>query len=192
VLEELNVLTNESETLINSVGLVILTAMLSFATALYLGRRREQRQRRELELAAHQKVLDRLAEVEGKLALVNQSVIPLNLAMQAMLIKELTHYHTPEMDGLMEKIGPPNTLEPSEEVRLGQLLTERTKDMGPTISPSERDAAFILPAVMRRAKVEAETIAGAEEMKLKLITVAAVVGVPVSISAEPIVNPNNR
>jgi len=107
--------------------------------------------------------------------------VPLNMAMQAMLIKELTHYHAPEMDVLMQNLGPPSTLSESEEARLAVLLDERTREMGPLISPSERDAAAILPVIIKRAKAEAEMLAGAEAMKLRLVTVTAVVGVPVTL-----------
>ena len=104
--------------------------------------------------------------------------VPISTAFQAILIKELTHFHTPEMDALMAKIGPPNTLTVVEQERLAVLLNERMKDMGPLISDSERDAARILPAIMKRAKIEQNVITGAEETKVSLVSVAMVVGVP--------------
>jgi len=162
------------ETWINSVALAILAALLGVAGTMYLNRR-------AATIAANKELSDRIRELETKLALVNQAVVPLNMAMQAMLIKELTHYHAPEMDVLMQNLGPPSTLSESEEARLAVLLDERTREMGPLISPSERDAAAILPVIIKRAKAEAEMLAGAEAMKLRLVTVTAVVGVPVTL-----------
>ena len=174
-----------SEAMLNSIGLLVIGSLLSLAIALYMFRRSAVLQEAQVIAADHQRTLARVAELEVKLAMVNQSVVPLNMAMQAMLIKELTHYHTPEMDSLMQKLGPPNILTDPEETRLSILLEERTRDMGPTISPSERDAALILPAIVKRAKAEAETLAGAEAIKLRMITIAAVVGIPVIPGESP-------
>ncbi len=98
----------------------------------------------------------RLLRIETSLAVIDEKVLPISTALQAILVKELTHYHTPVMDELMTRIGPPSTLSEAEELQLTQALLERTLDMGQLISPSERDAAFILPAIMRRAKVECQ------------------------------------
>jgi len=165
--------------LLNSIALLIFASLLTFVAARYWFQRNIALASAKAIADDHQRVLNRLVELETKLALVNQAVIPISTAFQAILIKELTHFHTPEMDALMEKIGPPNTLTDEEERRLAQLLDERTRDMGPLISDAERDAAKILPAVMKRARAEAAVIDTAEGLKLKLVTVAAVVGVPV-------------
>jgi hypothetical protein len=167
--------------LVNSAGLVALGSLFSFVGAWYLFRRGSVAEHARQIAADHQKVLERLQELEVKLATVNQAIIPISTAFQAILIKELTHYHTPEMDALMQKLGPPSSLTENEEIRLGVLLRERTLDMGPLISDSERDAALILLPVARRARIEADTLTGAEDMKLKLVTVAAVVGLPVVV-----------
>jgi uncharacterized coiled-coil protein SlyX len=163
-----------SETWLNTVAIAVLAALLSFASALYFFRRTAQ-------ITADEKLQARIADLETKLALVHQSVAPLNAAMQAMLIRELTHYHTPEMDDLMRKLGPPSTITEAERARLAVLLEERTRDMGPLISDAERDAAVILPIVIKRARADEELLAGTESMKLRLVTVAAVVGVPVAV-----------
>lgn len=133
---------------------------------------------RNSAIKAREGVQLRLIELEKKAALIDQAVIPISTAFQAILIKELTHFHTPEMDKLMERIGPPNILDEAEEKRLEVLLQERTRDMGPMISDSERDAAIILPIIMKRARVEQAVLTAAEELKIKLVTVAAVVAIP--------------
>src|SRR5678815_4707353 len=95
--------------------------------------------------------------------------MPISTAFQAILIKELTHFHTPVMDALMSKIGPPFTLTAAEETELIAALEQRTQDMAAEISDSERDAAKILPLVMKRAKLEALALQP-EDTRLKLVT----------------------
>jgi uncharacterized protein YfkK (UPF0435 family) len=163
-----------SESWVNTVAICVLTALFSFTTAAYFFRKASQEVAERLMQA-------KIAELETKLAIVNQAVVPLNAAMQAMLIKELTHYHTPEMDELMRALGPPSTITEDERTRLTVLLEERSRDMGPLISDSERDAATILPIVIKRAQADAELLTGAAAMKLQLVTVAAVVGIPVVV-----------
>jgi len=116
----------------------------------------------------------RISELERQLAVLNQVVVPISTAFQAILIKELTHMHTPEMDALLAKIGPPSTLTDAEEVELAEGLAQRAKDMGDQISESERDAALILPSVIKRAKAESVALALGDPMTLRLVTVAAV------------------
>ena len=82
-----------------------------------------------------------VATLSQQLGLIHQAVIPLNLAIQQVLVKELTHYHTPVLDALMAKLGPPLTLTSDEEDALLRLLAEREQDMGELITAEERDAA---------------------------------------------------
>jgi len=103
-------------------------------------------------------LLIRFLKIETSLAVIDQKVVPISTALQTILVKELTHYHTPVMDELLSRIGPPSELSVEEESDLTKLLLERTRDMGLLISSSERDAAFILPAIMRRAKIECELL----------------------------------
>lgn len=80
--------------------------------------------------------------------------MPLAVALQTQLVRELTHYHTPRMDALLQKLGPPITLTPAEMAELQAAILEREGDMGAAISPEERDAAHILPVVIQRAQRE--------------------------------------
>ena len=148
------------------------------ATFTWLFLKRNEARDKAAELAKeHARVIERLTDVESKLALVNQTIIPISMAMQARLIKELTHLHTPELDGLLLKVGPPNMLLPDQQQRLAVLLEERSVDMSLDVPQSERDAAHILPAIIRRANEEAEILRVTENPSLKLITIGAVVGV---------------
>lgn len=95
-------------------------------------------------------------------ATLTANAVPINAAFQALLIKQLTHMHTPVLDDLLVKLGTvdtPPTITDEEEVKLAILLKERTKDMGPEISAQERDAATILPTVIKMVRREAEAVA---------------------------------
>lgn len=162
---------------LNSLGLTVVASGLSFSAAWYWFSRNAAVKAAEAIATEHAKTLARITELETKLALVNQAVIPISTAFQAILIKELTHYHTPEMDALLVKLGPPSVITIAEQQRLEVLLVARTTDMGPEISGSERDAAAILPAVIRRAQAEADVLISDAFRRIRLATVAAVVSV---------------
>lgn len=159
-----------SQAFINSAALILLTAVMTFMATAYWQRRGRidrETERKAAKLAEENKqLMDRVLDMEKQLGMLNQAVLPISTAFQAILIKELTHFHTPEMDALMVKIGPPNTLSDDEMTRLEVLLEERTRDMATEIPESERDAAHMLPYVMKRAKMDLEA-----EKKLQLVSV---------------------
>ena len=95
-----------------------------------------------------------IAELRLQLALVGASVAPISVAFQAILIKELTHFTLQRWMRCWLRSGPPNVLSDEEFDRLAVMLAERSKDLGEEMSARERDAAFILPAVMRRVSEE--------------------------------------
>ena len=81
--------------------MVVFSASLGFLAQRYFSSRKELRAD-ALELATEKKaIMVRIAELETKLALVNAVVVPISTAFQAILIKELTHFHAPEMDALI-------------------------------------------------------------------------------------------
>ena len=139
----------------NSLFMVAATAILSFVAARYW----HGRSALEAETAAREsdnRERDaKIAELNLRLSVVTAAVVPISEAFKAVLIKELTHYHTPELDKLLAKIGPPQTLTDIEVIRLERLLDERSRDMADSITDSERDAATMLPMVIKRAKAEA-------------------------------------
>ena len=138
------------ETWFNTLAITVIGAGLSFFAGWFLYYLDGKRHAAAILAAATSKLTDRVFELERQLSLVNQAVVPISAAFQAILIKELTHYHTPEMDELMLKLGPPIVLTIEESKRLTILLEERTQDMNSIISDSERDAAHMLPMVMKR------------------------------------------
>lgn len=164
--------------LINSIAIVVLGSFLSFMAARYWFQRNvalAEAKRLADEVTAAKKVVDderrrtdaRVSELELQLSAVKQSVLPISAAFQAILIKELTHYHTPRMDELMRQLGPPVTLTDAEQTELTALLQQRTIDMNGRISDSERDAAVMLPLVMKR--VLAESLAD-DPVRLGVVT----------------------
>jgi hypothetical protein len=171
-------------TFTNSVLLLIISAILAFAAAWFWFSRNTAIEKAKVLAVDHAAVLSRLSFAEAQLARIDQVVVPINTMMQAMLVRELTHYHTPEMDELMKKIGPPSLLSEEETKRLIVLLEERTKDMGPLISASERGAATILPVIMERAKAEQDQIGYAESTKTQLVSVVSIVAVPIPSTSD--------
>jgi len=155
-----------------SVALLLLGALLTFLATKYWKHRDAEDLAVRQKAAAHDAVVNRLVEVERQLALVGQAVLPISTAFQAILIKELTHMHTPRMDELLAKIGPPSTLTEKEETELADGLAQRAMDMGDMISASERDAALILPLVIKRAKAESAALALGDPTTLRLVTVS--------------------
>ena len=104
--------------------------------------------------ASHEALDLRMHELERQLAVLSGSVMPISAAFQAVLVKELTHLHTPVTDALLAKIGPPSQLTPAEELALAQALLDRSHDMHESISALERDAAIMLPMVIKRTRAE--------------------------------------
>lgn len=167
--------------LLNSAGLVLMSTMLTAIAAWFwftknAGVKKVEQEKQAVvdearRLASeHQVLMNRVRDLETQLVSVTQTVLPLSTAFQAILVKELTHYHTPVMDKLMEKIGPPNTLTVEEQQHLITLLEERTRDLNGRISESERDAAVMLPLVMKRARAEQEALLKAP-VELKVVAV---------------------
>jgi hypothetical protein len=162
---------NPAPPLLINVALLVMSACLGFLANRYFVRRKEIRADSQIAALDKAATMARIVDLESKLALVNAAVVPISTAFQAILIKELTHFHTPEMDALMVKIGPPNTLTSGDEKRLETMLKERMDDMGPEISDRERGAAMILPEVMKRAKLEQDVLATVEAPQVKLVAV---------------------
>jgi hypothetical protein len=161
---------------LNSAAIVILGSILVFLSAWFWWNKNAAVKAKDEAIkeadrirVEQEKLMERVMELEKQQNVLGIQVMPLNAAFQALLIKQLTHYHTPVMDKLMEKLGPPNTLTPEEEVELTEALKQRTQEVNGRIDESERDAAEILPLIIKRAKKEAEI--PIERMKIIMVTV---------------------
>lgn len=131
----------------NAVWLSLLSAVLGFSGVLFWKMREDKKA-----------LLARLTEVEKQTSIVKEAVIPITAAFQAILVKTLTHFHTPVMDKLMEKLGPPFTLTAKEEIQLKEELKKRAADVDDLIDQKERNAAIMLPMVMQMVKEESEIL----------------------------------
>lgn len=118
----------------------------------------------------HRELAEKVDALQAQLGLVNQVVTPINQAMQALLIRELTHYHTPELDALLAKLPPEGDLTPEEHLRIAVLLKERAEELNGTIPESEREAAIILPYIIKRVKAEAVALVESTP-QLKIVAV---------------------
>lgn len=160
-----------SQSFLNSLGLVVIGAILTFIAARYWNQKGARSKEDDRLRAERDQYHERVIALEKSQAILGQAVTPMMAAVQAVLIQKLTHMHTPVMDELLTKLEPTNTLTPEEEIHLGVLLKERAKDLDGRISEDERDAALILPAVIKMVKTEAEAIK-AKTPDLKLVAIA--------------------
>jgi hypothetical protein len=138
----------------NTVAIAVLTAALVFLGVAYwrLQNRREDAAREEK--VRQLSVEARLQSLKEQMILLGVSVQPLTAAMAASLVKSLTHFHLPGDDALLAKVGPPNILTAVEEAHLIELLTERTRELGASFSPLEKNSAALLPLMIERTRLE--------------------------------------
>lgn len=128
--------------------------------ATWFWKARHTRERVKLEIArGHTALVEEVGNLRQKIAVLETSLLPINAVYQAILVKELTHFHTPETDRLLEKLGPPITLTEAEEKELYAAMDKRMLDQGDLITESERGAAKILPEVIKRSRAEAKMLA---------------------------------
>ncbi len=173
-----------SATTLNQFLLATFGAFLVFLTTWFWRGKTEALLKAKTLSEAHEAVLARLSVVETQLKLTEQMTSPIVTAMQAILVKQLTHAHRPELDALLVKIGPPDILTDQERARLLVLLHDRSWDVDPSVGTEERSAAKILPLLMPMAVAEQKAFAEAGvSANLRLMTIVAVVGAP-----EPLVD----
>jgi hypothetical protein len=129
--------------------LLVLVVLLSFIVAMCWSWHMYRADQNERNL-----LRGRVLETERRIVELSQSVTPISAAFQAVLIGQLARCRTPEMDALMRRAGPPNLLTPEEEERLETLLADVARDPDASIRDCEREAAHILPTVIKRARRE--------------------------------------
>lgn len=151
------------------VVLILIAAMVSFLVSLYWHSREDARAIRELQEKTVKEMEAQVTSLKTELELVRQAIVPISTAFQSLLIKELTHFHTPVMDAMLAKVGPPYALTDIEEKELIAALDERMKAEGDLMTESERDAAQMLPMVIKRVKAEAAL--GINELQIQLVSI---------------------
>ena len=111
----------------------------------------------------------RVLAVEAQLSALAAAASPLSEVVRDAIIKELTHLHTPELDALLEKVKS-DTLSPDDERSLLRLLKDRAEEPNHLVGAGERDAAIMLPPILRRIKQEKEAISPTET-ELRIVSV---------------------
>jgi hypothetical protein len=147
----------------------------SFAAAWFWFTKNAAVQRAAVIKAEHEALISRVTELELRERVAEEKITPIATAFQALLIKTLTHADREEMDSLLFKLGPPDTLNNEERTRLMIMLKERGAGSGAALTSDEREAAMILPAVMKIAAEEQANMDHAGSLRgLKLVTIISI------------------
>lgn len=120
---------------------------------------------RDLRITELERAVEQL---EAKSAAQTKAAIPIEAAMQAMLIAKLTNDHTPEADALLKKAAD-DTLTPDDAIKFAEALTHRESDMDARIGEAQQLAAKILPDVIRLNQLAVE--AAKDDRKTVMVTV---------------------
>lgn len=155
------------------VALLALGAAFTLLVNIVLRRKDATRLELANVIAERKDYQERVRELETQLRLLKDSVQPISMAFQQILIKELTHFHEKRTDELLEKIGPPYMLSDAEEKELVDALEKRVADAGNLMTESEIDAAKMLPMLIKRVKAELAMGIPPVETELKVVVVPA-------------------
>lgn len=107
-------------------------------------------------------------ELQNKSDAQTKAAIPIEAAMQAMLIAKLTNAHTPEADALLKK-QTDGTLTVDDAAEFAKAMKHRSTDMDERIGEGQRIAADILAGVTRLKEIAEESEGG--EVKTVMVTV---------------------
>lgn len=166
------------QTILISLMVGMLLALVGFALG-RLGRSRDRKTDKVLnnELIAIEAVKNRdnriselervVAQLEERAANRDKAAIPIEAAMQAMLIHKLTNPHTQDADALLKKLTD-RTLTVEDAAKFAQAMLDRQTDMG--VSEAQRLAARILPDMIRLREIAEEEQADGE-VKTVMVTV---------------------
>lgn len=107
-------------------------------------------------------------ELQAKSDAQTKAAIPIEAAMQAMLIAKLTNAHMPEADALLKK-QTDGTLTPDDAIRFAEAMKERETDPDERIGEAQQLAAKILPDLIRLKELAEKT--PLSEVKTVMVTV---------------------
>lgn len=118
----------------------------------------------------------RITDLEKQMAVLTAEAQPINAYVQAMAIAKLTHFHTPETDELLAKVGANERLSEPDVEKLAAALKEREGVVDSEVDEEERIWARIFPDIVRLAKIEAERLRSKEEIPrdIALVSVPAI------------------
>lgn len=129
----------------------------------------KRRDKRIEELEKDVKQLQEKSDAQAKAA------IPIEAAMQAMLIAKLTNAHTPEADALLKKAGD-GTLTPDDAIKFAEAMSYRETDTDERIGEAQQLAAKILPDLIRLRELAEKS--PSSELKTVMVTVPETETVP--------------
>lgn len=164
---------------LGKVLLVLIAAAIGYGFS-RLGRHRDQKTEKVLsdervaisEVKSRDLRIDELErhvrELQAKSDAQTKAAIPIEAAMQAMLIAKLTNEHLPEADALLKK-ATDGTLTPDDAIKFTEALADRESDMDPRIGEAQQLAAKILPDMIRLRQLAEKAPAG--EVKTVMVTV---------------------
>lgn len=166
--------------LLQSILVGVVVALAAFALG-RLGRSRDRKTDKVLtaELVAIEEVKTRdmrIAQLErdveslqARAEAQSKAAIPIEAAMQAMLIAKLTNEHLPEADALLKKFTD-GTLTADDADKFAAAMKERETDMDPRIGEAQRVSAEILAGVTRLKE-----LSEAEEAECEVKTIMVTV-----------------
>lgn len=120
----------------------------------------------------------RITELEKQMAILTAEAKPINAYVQAMAIQKLTHFHTPQTDELLARVGANEKLSELDVEKLAAALREREVTVDSEVDEEERIWARIFPDIVRLKQIEAERLASTEETPRDI----ALVSVPATTS----------
>lgn len=170
------------QTILISLIVGVMLAAVGFAFG-RLGRSRDRKSDKvlhdEKDAIEAVKVRDgRIAELERSVELLearaearDKAAIPIEAAMQAMLIAKLTNDHTPAADALLKKVTD-GTLTPDDAIKFAEAMKNRETDDDERIGEAQQLAAKILPDMIRLKELaEQERASGDCKTKTMMVTV---------------------
>lgn len=171
----------------------LITGLVLAAVAYFFGRLGRSRDRKSdkvlnAELVAIEEVKTRdmrIAQLERDVESLqaradaqSKAAIPIEAAMQAMLIAKLTNDHLPEADALLKKFTD-GTLTADDAEKFAKAMKQRATDMDPRIGEAQRVSADLLAGVTRLKELREQAEKDSDcEVKTVMVTVPETETIP--------------
>jgi hypothetical protein len=172
------------KTFLLSFGTMLAGAVVGFFGTRYWRKRDRMQKMIDRRAASSALTLDKVLELESQLAQLKLTVTPITDAMQQLLIKKLTHFHTPILDALMQR-ALSGIITPEENAKMERLLVEREKELDTEVNEYERICARILPDVIRLVILSHDEETDPAALQLLVVSVPVVTDEAPSGSGEP-------
>lgn len=134
------------------IATVVVGSFLTLIVGLYFYYRRSRQDAAEKIADSTKELTEQVRDLERELEGIKANVKPFSVALQDVLTRRLTNFHTPILDALLQKVGPEMSVEDEELLR--EALLRRVDELNGHLEELERDAAIMLPMVMRWVRAE--------------------------------------